>query len=525
MNINEILDKIFEILNGTEDKDSSSTFNIDREIENIYVKDEKNIFGMNFIPEFYDKFDKLENKKELLLSALKSENGERNDIGNIIMILAARYFFSPDEIKKLLKSDELEQLHLESESVASMIMASGEAEKYLTTENIKKYNLTWRDIVPIICANGNIHLFLKPDIEKEIKNSDKYEMTDILKMCINDWDEFLTPKNIQFLGLYGENIVELIKASGNIEKYLTPIFVQQSGLDGWNVIELIKTSGNIKKYTNSEIMSQFRLSGKDAVELMKMSGNVEQYLNPKYVQQFGLDDWQVTELIEASGNVEKYLTLKYVQQFGLKNYQIMEIIATSGNIEKYLTAENVQQFGLDDWQVTKLIKTSGNIEKYLTAENVRKFGLNSSQVMQLIKESGNIKKYLTPESIKEYNFRGKDILYIARLDVFDDGLLADDLDRELCNGTYTYETIFKLIEITKSITGSNSGRLNRISREIIRQVMSTPIDKQQEVAETIRNIYETKDIPEFAQNFLVFKQLHPNFVGKETTKLDGHEAF
>ena len=49
MNINEILDKIFEILNGTEDKDSSSTFNIDREIENIYVKDEKNIFGMNFI--------------------------------------------------------------------------------------------------------------------------------------------------------------------------------------------------------------------------------------------------------------------------------------------------------------------------------------------------------------------------------------------------------------------------------------------------------------------------------------------
>ena len=38
-----------------------------------------------------------------------------------------------------------------------------------TTENIKKYNLTWRDIVPIICANGNIHLFLKPDIEKEIK--------------------------------------------------------------------------------------------------------------------------------------------------------------------------------------------------------------------------------------------------------------------------------------------------------------------------------------------------------------------
>ena len=72
MNINEILDKIFEILNGTEDKDSSSTFNIDREIENIYVKDEKNIFGMNFIPEFYDKFDKLENKTEFLLSALKS---------------------------------------------------------------------------------------------------------------------------------------------------------------------------------------------------------------------------------------------------------------------------------------------------------------------------------------------------------------------------------------------------------------------------------------------------------------------
>ena len=89
----------------------------------------------------YDKFDKLENKKELLLSALKSENGERNDIGNIIMILAARYFFSPDEIKKLLKSDELEQLHLESESVASMIMASGEAEKYLTTENIKNSSI------------------------------------------------------------------------------------------------------------------------------------------------------------------------------------------------------------------------------------------------------------------------------------------------------------------------------------------------------------------------------------------------
>ena len=117
-------------------------------------------------------------------------------------------------------------------------------------------------VIFTVPANGNIHLFLKPDIEKEIKNSDKYEMTDILKMCINDWDEFLTPKNIQFLGLYGENIVELIKASGNIDKYLTPIFVQQSGLDGWNVIELIKTSGNIKKYTNAEKRKVSRAFGK-----------------------------------------------------------------------------------------------------------------------------------------------------------------------------------------------------------------------------------------------------------------------
>lgn len=199
-----------------------------------------------------------------------------------------------------------------------------------------------------------------------------------------------------------------------------------------------------------------------------------------------------------------------MERFNLSQSYVVELIEASGNIEKYLTPENMERFHFNSGDVRKLIEASGNIEKYLTPENVNKFHFGSGYVGYLIKKSGNIEKYLTLDKVKEYNLSGKDIAFIIGM-----SSLENFLDNEIINGTYTYEKILKLFEIKKSIEESNSGRLNRISDRIIEQLKNLPLDKWEKTANSIRRLYETTDIPLFAQNFLVFKQLHSSFMSEK----------
>ena len=411
MNTNELLDKVFGIFEGTDFKENvDGEFNIE-DINDLLEKDEKSIFGYKMIPEFYEKIGALTNKKELLLSALESSNEDRRTIGNTFVEISPLSFFSADEIDKLLNSDELKKLNLdELEVILSLIQASGNIEKYLTLENVKKFHLEPEDVTELIKASGNIEKYLTPENVKKF-HLKSWDVTELIKASGNI-EKYLTPESVKKFGFESYQVEELVKASGNIEKYLTPENVKQFGLEHLQVVRLIGESGNIEKYLTPENVKKFQLEFEDVADLMKASGNIEKYLMPESVKQFGFESYQVEELVKASGNIEKYLTPESVKQFGFNSYQVEELIKASGNIEKYLTPENVKQFGFEPYQVVELIEASGNIEKYLTPENVKKFALEPYQVAVLIEASGNIEKYLTPGNIEQY------YLYIGDMESF-----------------------------------------------------------------------------------------------------------
>lgn len=192
---------------------------------------------------------------------------------------------------------------------------------------------------------------------------------------------------------------------------------------------------------------------------------------------------------------------------------------STDEIDKLLDSDELKKLNFDDHEViVSLIHASGNIEKYLTPENIKKFHLRASwDAVRLIMASGNIEKYLTLDKVKEYNLSGKDIVCIIGTTLLEmsNDLLFESLDDEIANGTYTYEKILKLLEVIKSIEESNSGKLNKISDRIIEQLKNLPLDKWEKTANSIRRLYETTDIPLFAQNFLVFKQLHSSFMSEK----------
>ena len=649
MNKNEILDIVLEILDGTSDK---SFGKIRKDIKKKLIIEDEEVNGRyKFVPEFYKRLAKFEDKKKILFSALISENKERQNLGTYIMETDPKVFLSEEELKKLLNSGKLQELHITGYSiilniihspaeidkyltlpaeefeklnlsrnqVANLIEASGNIDKYLTlpAEEFKKFKLYRNQVVNIIKASENIDKYLNPeniakfnlsgsyvsDLIKASGNIDKYltlptekfrkfnlsgyEVSDLI-IASGNIDKYLNPGNISKFDLSGDDVSDLIKASGNIDKYLTSENIAKFNLSGYYVSDLIKSSGNIDKYLTlpteefeklnlfgefnflkyevseliiasgnidkyltlpTEEFKKFNLSRYDVLDLIKASGNIDKYLNPENIEKFNLSRNQVANLIEASGNIDKYLNPENIEKFNLSGYDVSDLIKTSGNIDKYLTPENIAKFKLSGKEVSDLIIASGNIDKYLTlpAEELKKFKLFNDQVVYLIKNSGNEEIYIKDiEQIQKYGLNSSIVSDILLYDtpyynILDDPLLnaifggpdpvakvvanlfANTIDTEIKNETYTYERAQNLLPIIDKLRETNSGRLNRIIEPIIEQILQLPSNKQQEEAENIKRIFETTDVPEFAQNFLVFKELHPNFMGEENAGMHSEE--
>ena len=568
MNKDKILDEMFEYFEGTRDN-----FDIDM-VEELFESYEPQ---ETLIQDIHERLTRIENKKEILLSALKSNNENRNELAYMLVDICTLDFFSVDEINRLLNSNELKNSPLEEVRVP-LIGASGNIEKYLAPEYVKAVGLDEYSVSHLIEKSGNIEKYLAPEYVKSVGlneysvshlieksgNIEKYLAPEYIKAVglnkdhvqkliekSGNIEKYLTPEYIKAVGLDEEFVRESIEKSGNIEEYLAPEYIKAVGLGKYSVNYLIEKSGNIEKYLAPEYIKAVGLGKYSVSYLIEKSGNIEKYLAPEYIKAVGLNEYSVSRLIEKSGNIEKYLAPEYINAVGFGKKFVQELIRASGNIEKYLAPEYVNAVGLDEEFVRESIKKSGNIEKYLAPEyinavgfgekfvyelirasgNIEKYlapeyikavGLSSFYVDDLIRASGNIEKYLAPENVKVYRLSGANILYILGVNITDISLeLATKLDNMIYyNDQYTSETASHLIKIYKLISQSNSGRLNRIAPNVIGNILTKPVDEQLDAVNEIIKIYETTNIPGFAKDFMVFAKLNSAFLEGTASKGD-----
>ena len=465
MNTNELLDKVFEILEGTDSKDTvDGEFNID-DINDLLEEDEKSFRGYKLIPEFYEKIGALTNKKELILSALESSNEDRRTIGNMFLEISPLSFLSADEIDKLLDSDELKKLNLDDhEVIVSLIHASGNIEKYFTPERMKKFDLHFYDIIRLIETSGDIDKYLTPENIKKLHLSASWDTVDLIKASGNI-EKYLTPERVKQFDFDSYQVIALIEASGNKEKYLTPENVKQFGFELYQVIELIEASGNIEKYLTPENVKKFGLEPRHVAWLIEASGNIEKYLTPENEEQYYLYNGDLEGFIKVSKNIEKYLTLESIKQFNLSSFDIVRLIEASGNIEKYLTPESLKRFGLETFHAAELIKASGNIEKYLTPENVEKFHLNFSDVQMLIEVIQ--KHHLTPECLIKFGVTGEDIVPLIKCGDIEEYLTPENVKRFGLEPQQVRELIEASGDIEKYLTPENVKQFGLEPRQVV----------------------------------------------------------
>ena len=156
MNKDKILDEMFEYFEGTRDN-----FDIDmvEEFLESYEPQE------TLIQDIHERLTRIENRKEILLSALKSNNEDREELACFFVDTNALDFFSVDEINRLLNSNELKNSPLEKVR-GSLIGASGNIEKYLAPEYVKAVGLDEGFVQELIKASGNIEKYLAPEYVK-----------------------------------------------------------------------------------------------------------------------------------------------------------------------------------------------------------------------------------------------------------------------------------------------------------------------------------------------------------------------
>ena len=256
MNKDKILDEMFEYFEGTRDN-----FDIDmvEEFLESYEPQE------TLIQDIHERLTRIENRKEILLSALKSNNEDREELACFFVDTNALDFFSVDEINRLLNSNELKNSPLEKVR-GSLIGASGNIEKYLAPEYIKAVGLSDYSVVNLIEKSGNIEKYLAPEYVKAV-DMPKWALADLIEKSGNI-EKYLAPEYINAVGMDEGHLVQLIEKSGNIEKYLAPEYIKAVGLSDYSVVNLMEKSGNIEKFLAPESVKTHKLTGKSILFIL-----------------------------------------------------------------------------------------------------------------------------------------------------------------------------------------------------------------------------------------------------------------
>lgn len=413
---------------------------------------------------------------------------------------------SPEEIKKYITPEQIKDFGLPMGMIRDLMIATGEPERYLTPEAIMEYNLNSITISKLINATGNVDKYLL-DNQEEIIFDENF-------MCGDE-----------------RFIVNAIKSTGRIEKYLSIENVKKFNLESEDICNLIIQIKKAEEYLTLEQIQKYGLDSYDVCKLIKSTQNIEQYMEPEKIKVFELNDQNIAELIISIGKAEEYLTRDNIEKYGLNNgigSGIKDLILATHNVDKYLTLENIKEFGgMSRGIIDSLIRRSGKKEEYLLEGQKLDKNFKFS-ILNVIKHSGkDVEEFIRNEEyIDNYSLSFEDIKNALPKDYFSEKeseILADfnsESIQSVINATE--EDRIKIIEILDRLNKSNSGELRKIKSKIAVQILQNS-DQYEETISRIEQIYLTKNVPEVGKRFLVFKELHPNFLG-ENTKLARDES-
>ena len=388
------------------------------------------------------------------------------------------------------------------------------------------------------------------------------DFNSIIKETPEKIKEYLIPEKIKEYGFTAAQVVSLIKATGDVGKYITQEIIEAGKLDNGNVESLIKATGDVGKYITPEMIKMGRLRAFQVKNLIIATGKAGEYLdNPDRLIELGVEGY-VGDLIKATGNVEPYLLKGQTKEDKNLYFSMLNVLKGLGieRLQEYLTPEKLYDLGITrSNDITKLIKETGNIEKflfegenpedpklqldltniikglgrqkieeYITPEFLYKFGiLNNKDITKLIKATGNIEKYLFDGQDKESQNLQFNMSNVIKGSNACPQLTQEDI-KLLCSfdDIEIIQTVINLdiekqkdaILILDSLSKSNSDELRRVKVPIALQILEREPESYKETLNKIEEIYLTNNIPTVGKLYLVFQELHPNFLGEENGK-------
>ena len=466
----------------------------------------------------------------------------------------SKYFFEGQDIKSSL-------------NMSNVIKAKGqeEIESLLNdSKGIERYKLQHQDILNLICEFEDVEKHFTEEKRKRLGIT----ANDIKNIVIIKglFEKILTPEKIQEYGLNVFQVKELIEKSGDIEKYLKPEIVKACKMVYSLVIDLIGKTGNIEKYLTPEI-KEYGLDGDDVKRLIIMTKDISKYLNnPELLEEMGLKSGNISELIKEivkelpEEEQSKYFFDGQNIKSSLNMSNVIKAMGTEKIIE-YLKPELLLKFNIaNDTDITNLIKETGKAEeflfegqdindeklkftmanvirhlgkdeilKYITPENLYRFNIKDNKnIANLINATGNVKMFLFDgeELTPNYEFTMANIIKGQNL--------CPILDKEQINTLCEFDDIeimsiiFSLepskqkdgIHILKELGKSNSAELRRIKNEVAMQILEKAPEEYNDTLKRIEDIYLTSNVPNAAKRFMVFRELHPNYLGEDSRKKD-----
>ena len=397
MNKDKILDEMFEYFEGTRDN-----FDIDmvEEFLESYEPQE------TLIQDIHERLTRIENRKEILLSALKSNNEDREELACFFVDTNALDFFSVDEINRLLNSNELKNSPLEKVR-GSLIGASGNIEKYLAPEYINAVGMGEGYLVQLIEKSGNIEKYLAPEYVKAV-DMPKWALADLIEKSGNI-EKYLAPEYINAVGMDEGHLVQLIEKSGNIEKYLAPEYIKAVGLSDYSVVNLMEKSGNIEKFLAPESVKTHKLTGKSILFILGvkvLDNNVPELDNmidnDQYTSETAFNLIKICNLIRQS-NSGKLNRIASNVLMNILTKPVDEQLDMARKILKIYETNDIPEFAKDFMVFATLnsaflegTESKGNIPSLNRATPTQRKNIIFSDLLRISIESNNrnLREYL-----------------------------------------------------------------------------------------------------------------------------------